>query len=138
MSRMSSSLLSLSRHTRRRRAAPRAPRQAQPPAHFRGEKALSACLLLALAGISGCVSPLVTRTANFASAGAPTLSATRDAYTLVQSVQAGAATAERVSTWDTTSIDAPPPPSTFGTPDDLKARDEVLGCSPATSPTSPR
>jgi hypothetical protein len=88
---------------------------------------LPLCLLPALVVLSGCVSPLVTRTASFAAAGAPAITATRDAYALVQTVHAGAATARRVSTWDTTSIDAPPPPATFGTPEDIKARDEILG-----------
>jgi hypothetical protein len=94
---------------------------------IRSGPAFPACLLLAFTGLSGCVSPLVTRTASFASAGAPAITATRDAYALVQTVQAGEATAQRLQEWDTTSIDAPPPAATFGTPEDLKARDEVLG-----------
>jgi hypothetical protein len=89
---------------------------------------LAPCLLLlSLVTLTGCVSPLVGRTASFAAAGAPAITATRDAYMLVQIAQAGAATAQRVSTWETTSIDTPPPPITVGTPADLKARDEILG-----------
>ncbi len=97
---------------------------------FRGHRraALALYLLLpSLATFSGCVSPLVGRTASFAAAGAPALSATRNAYALVQTAQAGAATAQRLSSWESTSIDTPPPSVTVGTPADLKARDEILG-----------
>lgn len=86
----------------------------------------AACLLLL--PLSGCVSsPLATRTAGFAAAGAPALTSTRAAYTLVQTVHAGAATAARVAAYDTTSIDTPAPPVAFGTQEDLRVRDEVLG-----------
>jgi hypothetical protein len=83
-------------------------------------------LVATLTALTGCVSPLTTRTAGFAAAAAPALTATRDAYALVQAAEAGAVTAQRVSTWDTTSIDTPPPAVTFTTPEDLAVRDEIL------------
>ena len=88
-------------------------------------RALTVCLLFGCTA-AGCTAPVVTRTAGFARASAPVLVETGDAYALVQTVHAGAVMAERVAAFDTTSIRTPAPSGMFGTPEDLKVRQQVL------------
>ena len=88
---------------------------------------LVACpCVLSILTITGCTAPLVKHVAAFSTAAAPALTEMSNAYAAVQTVHAGAVLAQRVDSFDRTSLLKPAPPGTFGAPEDLKVRQEVL------------